>query len=1111
MEKYAMKLKFNIAKKRYEIAEKNLRTLIEWWKKRATEEEKQKIDNLDDYVISTGMYVNMILNDNNSIPKREYFDNIDIPKKDLQREVHEDESFDTYDSIMDIYHEYVISLNELKKIDDELEYSRKDEVNSDFLNEKPRGKLKETVDYDTSVLDNYRNWGISRICLDGFQNHLPEDSKGTGCFLQFYIDNKWVGYKEAAVQKDKITKIRFADDGVGFDSRNLKFLSSQKSSEDLSAGQFGEGLKLIAMASVNLGLDMEVQSKNWIAKAYGKKQNIYNYRNDGVENEEQHNQLAWQVSTFEGEPIIGSRTIFNNPTPELIDYALKLPEYILEISSKEVIDIDRTGDSQIVDLENGGLSYCKGIYVKDINSFFSYNFKNEKLNPDRNDFVLSRWSSMDEKISWRLSHIQNYEVIKQILRKVIEYYANRNILTKEDEVDTEKKDFYEKHPLECKMADNLKKKFEEKNKVDNVYCAYLWKKAFYEIYKEQIKESGAQGVVLRTNYKAPKFLEETLKRYKIVSLPTEWTKALSVAGVKTDKQVIPDFIEEKIQTSLTLDYGAELWDTQRIVLDACQNHLPADAGGNNIFLRFQTIDGKWHDYRDFEKFQDNEIKKIKICDDGRGYDYKSLGLFASIKGHEESTGKWGEGLKMIAASAVRNGIKMELRSRDWLAIPYTEKEIINEGKENQKQVDRLNFNVKIESKENGKTLDDGDNIKKDENGKELEDINNYGYSKDIESSSTTFIDPTLELIHQFRDIKKNVLLFNSDKPMTSLDGIDVLNMFEGNLYVKNILVPGNHQLKYSYHLKNFDIETRDRDAIKKDSMQVQLMKVLENIEDERFIKIFLMEAEKYAKNRKDKSFLEFETYFNVASYTDRADLWIKAFQEYFGKDACVREMSSQNYTEVAQAEHMGLETITLPDSIASMLTRLEGKDGQKIQSYKEALNEAIENSIPVDNSELNSEELAIIDQLYKYNSVLKMSKDTVNEIKQINIYDYEQDYKGKRAAGYAGYGETVYICRDTLRQGLLRATDVFLHEVGHAETGAEDSAPGFRNYQTGLSASIITAIFPLEKSVIDNGLAKNIRFPRFKNFCKKIFFKIIGVLDEDKNKGKNTIEKEVGE
>ena len=44
---------------------------------------------------------------------------------------------------------------------------------------------------------------------------------------------------------------------------------------------------------------------------------------------------------------------------------------------------------------------------------------------------------------------------------------------------------------------------------------------------------------------------------------------------------------------------------------------------------------------------------------------------------------------MLAAVALRNGYKIELRSRDWLAVPKCETIILNEGKVNEKKQHRV--------------------------------------------------------------------------------------------------------------------------------------------------------------------------------------------------------------------------------------------------------------------------------------------------------------------------------------------------------------------------------------------------------------------------------------
>ena len=52
-----------------------------------------------------------------------------------------------------------------------------------------------------------------------------------------------------------------------------------------------------------------------------------------------------------GLQLNGSRTIFNTPTPEFIDFALELQEYILALSNK--LPEYSYGNIDIVDTENG--------------------------------------------------------------------------------------------------------------------------------------------------------------------------------------------------------------------------------------------------------------------------------------------------------------------------------------------------------------------------------------------------------------------------------------------------------------------------------------------------------------------------------------------------------------------------------------------------------------------------------------------------------------------------------------------------------------------------------------------------------------------------------------
>lgn len=191
------------------------------------------------------------------------------------------------------------ALENLKEKSEEL-----DEEYEKNLNDSPSGKIIETIHDGPGILDDYRqgSWGIERICLDGFQNHLASDARGTKCYLHFLIDSGWVDRDTALKHRDEIKEVRFSDNGAGFTPDNLFYLHSTKTSEDISAGQFGEGMKLASIAAVNLGLELEFQSRNWRAKAIGEEKRITNTRNN--DEVEIRKQLIYDVEVYDGDPIV---------------------------------------------------------------------------------------------------------------------------------------------------------------------------------------------------------------------------------------------------------------------------------------------------------------------------------------------------------------------------------------------------------------------------------------------------------------------------------------------------------------------------------------------------------------------------------------------------------------------------------------------------------------------------------------------------------------------------------------------------------------------------------------------------------------------------------------
>ena len=347
----------------------------------------------------------------------------------------------TIPNYLELYDKYVVAKKEYEELKILIEEAKKQEESIDYLDDSPAGKITSQLPIETSVLNTYRNWGINRICLDGFQNHLPQDAKGTRCYLHFMVDGKWVDRDTALANKNKITKIRFADNGVGYSLKNLKYFASVKDPEEGAAGQFGEGLKLVAMACVNRDLDFEVRSKNWVAKAFGTEETIDSYRT-GERVDKEYLQLTWDIKTYSEGEIKGSRTIINKPSRELIDYALGLPERILPLSGKR--PIAKTYAGNIVDTEEGERIFVKGILLRYLNhSFFSYDFDTKDINPDRNDFSYSYFldSMIPATLQWCIG---NPDVIKPLVYHLLDYYSDPKVQENIEDM--------KNAPIECSAA-----------------------------------------------------------------------------------------------------------------------------------------------------------------------------------------------------------------------------------------------------------------------------------------------------------------------------------------------------------------------------------------------------------------------------------------------------------------------------------------------------------------------------------------------------------------------------------------------------------------------------------------------------------------------------------
>ncbi len=860
----------------------------------------------------------------------------------------------------------ISALRELQKISYALEKKEPKISNEQLINQKRSPEIKSVETLDTSITLDYekKNWGVERILLDGIQNNLPSDSKGEKALVVGLVEDKWIPIKEAKLEPEKIKAVRFIDDGVGFDVKNLMLLYSTKSEEKESRGQFGEGMKMMSAAALREGLEPEIESQDWKARPFSKTISLKDTRNDQKKSVEQ---LAFEVSYLNDEkPMVGSRTTFWKTTPEFVNEVCQIEDKVLPIR-ENYQPLFKSENGDIVSRESGNI-YAKEIFISKENTLLSYNFNDAETNRDRNKIVSL---SLDDKIQKIIEALPNKNIAKTLLMKSLE------------EGDFMENRIYFNEP-----------KFPS-----------VWVEAFHELF--------GKDAVLDTDFKPPEILKSSYLNKK--TFPFGFKRLLLRSGVKTDKESVPNSFEERILTSLTLEYGKELWKEERILLDAVQNHLPKDSGGGYIDMRFKVKENEdeWRSLSDLNDFKNEDIKEIKISDNGRGYNSQLLGLFSSTKEGTESSGKFGEGLKMLSSAALRNGIGMTLSSRDWVAKPEAVKRTID-GKE----VNQLAFNV-------------------------VHDIKKSNSSSG--GSSTTFNNLTNQFIEEFRTIDKKVLSIQNKNPIEKTTKGEILSVDDGLLYVRDILIPSNHKLLFSYHLPSFDIKNRDRSFIEEEDIKENVSAILSEIRNSEVIKNFLYKAEQKTRNNSEEK-IEFSTIFNPSN----PENWKKAFKEVFGEDATIRDESSQDFNEAHQSEHVGLRTITLPSATFSSLQSLG------IETYQSRIDDFKSNIKYGSIEELSYTEKEIIKSISAIDKFLPNNRPS-------NIRVYELKEMTSHFPLGLSDGKDIHLWRGVLTD-FETAADVYYHEKAHHNTGgAVDASKDFRNYLTYTLAQITSEIIKKEK------------------------------------------------
>lgn len=260
-------------------------------------------------------------------------------------------------------------------------------------------------------------------------------------------------------------------------------------------------------------------------------------------------------------------------------------------------------------------------------------------------------------------------------------------------------------------------------------------------------------------------------------------------------------------------YGDEKWGPARIALDAASNHTPSDSGGTRIGIVFELAQpgggSVMVDVGEMESPPNpTDVLQITIDDDGEGYPPEEIARENPTKrGARGKVGQHGEGLIMAALASVRRAVGLKYASGEW------------EG-------DAIAFPQPDDSRKPRAETTHGWYLSYL--------VHTLGQSR--AGSSTTFRNPTPELVRELFNLRENLLCYTlnevigfcrrAETPGVGVEPEEVLygevrrllpgrtgTTPENRIYIKGVY--STHRLRtpllFSYNL--FIDTPRDRDYI----------------------------------------------------------------------------------------------------------------------------------------------------------------------------------------------------------------------------------------------------------------------------------------------------------
>ncbi len=524
------------------------------------------------------------------------------------------------------------------------------------------------------------------------------------------------------------------------------------------------------------------------------------------------------------------------------------------------------------------------------------------------------------------------------------------------------------------------------------------------------------------------------------------TDAIAVAAPLTKRARL-------IETMISLDYRKGAWGQERVVLDSISNHLPADSGGTRATVRLLQ-GGRWLELREADPTKPTE--QIAFEDNGKGYDVGLLSLMFSTKQEERaSVGQFGEGLKMVAAAALRLGIRLQYQSKNWTATPERQ-DVQVDGQ----SIAKLNFKI-------------------EEGG------------PPIQGSRTLFTNPPQALIDEVFRLPQKVLAFNRDykelyrklaisltdlflvedisrsgatnRPKAVFSRILDLGRSQPGVFIKGVRVSGMREnALFSYDLATEKISP-DRAVVDSQALLSEIQVLLKGTDNSEVVEKILQTAKLDPRGR----YYEFSAIgwnprekFNNPAGADRiwtgslyggcadrpnpSSPWGKAFHRLFGERAVLASTDIFDTGTNKDAAIMGYTPIELNREIHEYLSCLGVRTADSVNKEQRVA--------WVHEDDLSEPEKAMLARAAEINQALGITVSVPIRVfagiflpsgREVDTNDDIHAIKGFAPTA----GEEKYVAiRQTNLKNFWDFARVYIHELGHFITGADDYSRAFTDF-----------------------------------------------------------------